>query len=258
MACIRMTLRSRALDMDTIVNVVIPYDCFDRNGNPGKFSRTLYLLHGLRQNADAWQRLSSAERYANYYGYALVMPDAQRSFYTDMAHGPRFFTYLTEELPRTLHGMFKIPDDPAHTYVGGLSMGGYGALKLGLRKSEMFSYVAALSASPDAAKRRYTANGDTKTYWEDVFGPLDQIEGSFNDLFAAARELDASEKEKPRIYMWCGTEDALFPDNEKMRDCLKENHFDLTWEQSAGCHAWKYWDEKIQTVLAWLPLKGGK
>lgn len=129
MACIRMSLRSRVLDVDTVVNVVIPYDHFDREGRPKPFTRTLYLLHGLRQNADAWQRMSSAERFANYYGYALIMPDAQRSFYTDMAHGPRFFTYLTEELPEIMQAMFKIPADPAHTYVGGLSMGGYGALK---------------------------------------------------------------------------------------------------------------------------------
>ena len=116
MACIRMSLRSRVLDVDTVVNVVIPYDHFDREGRPKPFTRTLYLLHGLRQNADAWQRMSSAERFANYYGYALIMPDAQRSFYTDMAHGPRFFTYLTEELPEIMQAMFKIPADPAHTY----------------------------------------------------------------------------------------------------------------------------------------------
>ena len=115
MACIRMSLRSRVLDVDTVVNVVIPYDHFDREGRPKPFTRTLYLLHGLRQNADAWQRMSSAERFANYYGYALIMPDAQRSFYTDMAHGPRFFTYLTEELPEIMQARFKIPADPAHT-----------------------------------------------------------------------------------------------------------------------------------------------
>ena len=152
MACIRMSLRSRVLDVDTVVNVVIPYDLFDREGRPKPFTRTLYLLHGLRQNADAWQRMSSAERFANYYGYALVMPDAQRSFYTDMAHGPRFFTYLTEELPEIMQAMFKIPADPAHTYVGGLSMGGYGALACGLSHPERFMGVGAFSSVADLRK----------------------------------------------------------------------------------------------------------
>ena len=146
MACIRMSLRSRVLDVDTVVNVVIPYDHFDREGRLKPFTRTLYLLHGLRQNADAWQRMSSAERIANYYGYALIMPDAQRSFYTDMAHGPRFFTYLTEELPEIMQAMFKIPADPAHTYVGGLSMGGYGALKCALQRPDLYAGAMCFSS----------------------------------------------------------------------------------------------------------------
>ena len=91
MACIRMSLRSRVLDVDTVVNVVIPYDHFDREGRPKPFTRTLYLLHGLRQNADAWQRMSSAERFANYYGYALITKDKDGF--------DRFFAVQEEYIP---------------------------------------------------------------------------------------------------------------------------------------------------------------
>lgn len=262
MALLHVAFHSHALMMNVDMDVILPEETIGQigmQGHAGQTYPTLYLLHGMSDDHTIWQRRTSIERYVADKNLAVVMPAVDLSWYTDMARGYPYWTFISEELPAICRAMFpRMSTRREDTFVAGLSMGGYGALKLGLRKSEMFSYAAALSASPDAAKRRYTANGDTKTYWEDVFGPLDQIEGSFNDLFAAARELDASEKEKPRIYMWCGTEDALFPDNEKMRDCLKENHFDLTWEQSAGCHAWKYWDEKIQTVLAWLPLKGGK
>ena len=244
MACIRMSLRSRVLDVDTVVNVVIPYDHFDREGRPKPFTRTLYLLHGLRQNADAWQRMSSAERFANYYGYALIMPDAQRSFYTDMAHGPRFFTYLTEELPEIMQAMFKIPADPAHTYVGGLSMGGYGALKCALRAGDVFSRGASLSGAADI--RQLPPGG----YWEDVFGPREQIPGSFNDLFAAAKALPP--ENRPPLYMWCGTEDSLLPGNHALRDHLLALGYDLTYAESAGNHAWQWWDLHIQDVLRWL------
>ena len=97
MAYFQGSVRSLVLGMDTNVNVVLPHDYYDAQGNPGKYDKVLYLLHGLKQNADAWPRMSSAERYADYYGYALVIPEVQRSFYTDMAGGPAYFTYLTED-----------------------------------------------------------------------------------------------------------------------------------------------------------------
>ena len=81
------------------------------------------------------------------------------------------------------------------------------------------------------------------------------MQGSDNDLFAVAERLAASDKPKPRVYMWCGTEDFLYQQNTAMRDHLKKLGFDLTYEESPGDHQWKYWDEKIQTVLSWLPLQ---
>jgi S-formylglutathione hydrolase FrmB len=75
-------------------------------------------------------------------------------------------------------------------------------------------------------------------------------------LFAAAERLAASGKPKPKIYIWCGTEDFLYDQNVRMRDHLRKLGFDLTYEESPGDHSWKYWDEKIQTVLEWLPING--
>ena len=253
MACIRMTLRSRALDMDTIVNVVIPYDYFDRNGNPGKFSRTLYLLHGLRQNADAWQRLSSAERYANYYGYALVMPDAQRSFYTDMAHGPRFFTYLTEELPRILHGMFKIPDDPAHTYVGGLSMGGYGALKCALQRPDRYAGAICLSSGFFTLNRPELLMNSGYYGREELQGVIgcDMQASAPDDLTERIRNWPKDQK-KPLLYMACGTEDPLHPLSAEMHALLAEHNFDIRYEEWPGIHDWRFWDVGLEKGMVYM------
>ena len=91
-------------------------------------------------------------------------------------------------------------------------------------------------------------------YWEDIFGPADKVRGSFNDLFAAAEELKASGKPLPKLYMWCGTEDFLYGENVRMRDYLNALGYELTYEESPGDHQWKYWDQKVQTVLNWLPL----
>ena len=83
-----------------------------------------------------------------------------------------------------------------------------------------------------------------------MFGPADRVPGSFNDLFTAARWLKKSMR--PDVYMWCGTEDFLYEQNVRMRDHLRKLRYNLTYEESPGDHQWKYWDQKIQTVLDWM------
>jgi putative tributyrin esterase len=90
-------------------------------------------------------------------------------------------------------------------------------------------------------------------FFRGIFGPNQEATGSFNDLMTAAEELKP--EKRPKVYMWCGTEDFLYGQNTLMRDHLTQLGYDLTYEESPGDHQWKYWDEKIQRVLEWLPLK---
>lgn len=253
MACIRMTLRSRVLDMDTVVNAVIPYDYFDRTGKPGAVRRTLYLLHGLRQNADAWQRMSSAERYANYYGYALIMPDGQRSFYTDMAYGSRFFTYLTEELPETMKSMLNIPADRAHTFVGGLSMGGYGALKCALQRPDLYAGAMCFSSGFFTLNRPelLIENGYyRRNELEGVLG--EKLQASPPDDLTARMRSWPQEQDKPLLYLACGTEDPLHPLNTEMHKQLRENRFDVYYQEWPGIHDWRFWDAALEKGMIYM------
>ena len=148
-------------------------------------------------------------------------------------------------------------DKREDTFAAGLSMGGYGALKCGLLAPDTFGAVASLSGGVDAIDCAKDADSEGKngTLWFDIFGPHDQIKGSDNDLFAVAERLAASGKDKPKVYMWCGTEDFLYQSNLRMRDHLRTLGYDLTYEECPGDHQWKYWDAKIQIVLDWLPIK---
>ena len=262
MALLHVNYHSDVLDLNVEMDVILPEETLGQigmTGTAGQTYPTLYLLHGMSDDHTIWQRRTSIERYAARYNLAVVMPSADLSWYTDMYRGPKYFTFLTRELPKICRGMFpRMSDRREDTFIAGLSMGGYGALKAALRADDVYSQCAALSAAADVALWARTAREDRKTYWEDVFGPAEQVEGSINDIFAAARELKASGRPLPRVYMWCGTEDSLFNQNERMRDCLREQGYDLTWEQSPGGHSWDCWDDKIQTVLQWLPLEGGK
>ena len=258
MALLELTAHSQTLEREVDFLVILPESA---NGLIGMESResaccpTLYLLHGMSDDHTIWLRRTSIERYASEKGLAVVMPAADLSFYSNMVKGERYWDFISSELPALCRSLFpQMSRRREDTFVAGLSMGGYGALKCGLRASDTFSCAAGLSSCADIVRLARGGSLAAKDFWRDIFGDLRKLPGSFDDLFAAAKDLAKAGKPPVRFYMWCGTEDGLYPDNVKLRDYMLSLGLDLTYEESAGTHAWKYWDEKIQTVLAWLPL----
>ena len=146
------------------------------------------------------------------------------------------------------------------TFAAGLSMGGYGALKCGLLAPETFAACASLSGAADMAALGERMSADDPNFvhaipvFKNAFGPFESIKGSDNDLLAVAERL-ANKAKRPRVYMWCGTEDFLIEPNRTMDTHLKKLGYDITYEESPGDHQWKYWDEKIQRVLEWLDIQ---
>ncbi|MGI5893492.1 MAG: alpha/beta hydrolase [Candidatus Merdivicinus sp.] len=259
MALMHVDFFSNVLGMCVQADVIIPQRTTGQIGMEGKGGSekypTLYLLHGMSDDQTIWQRRTSIERYANDLGLAVVMPTTHLAWYTDTQYGYRYFTYISEELPQICRSFFNgMSDRREDTFAAGLSMGGYGAFKLGLRASETFSAVASLSGALDIRTigDRHSAR---KQLFEGIFGDLSKVAGSENDLFWLAEQLAASNKPKPMMYQWCGTEDSLYPQNLLMRDHLIQLGYDLTYEESHGDHRWEYWDEKIQSVLQWLPIQ---
>lgn len=261
MALLHVDFFSDVLGMCAEMDVILPEKTEGQIGMEGKRSDgkypVLYLFHGMSDDHTIWQRRTSIERYVADYGIAVVMPSTQLGWYTDMYMGPKWWTYISEELPAICRAFFpNMSDKREDTFAAGLSMGGYGALKCGLLAPDTFGAVASLSGGVDAIDCA-TPKGpdDHAQLWLDIFGPLEDIKGSDNDLFAVAQRLSATPERQPKVYMWCGTEDFLYDPNVRMRDHLKALNYDLTYEECPGDHQWKYWDAKIQTVLAWLPIK---
>lgn len=236
-----------ALGVQTRMHVLLP-----QRLAAGK-AKTLYLLHGMSDDEGTWMRRTSIERYAEEKGLAVVMPDGGLGWYTDMYRGLAWFKFISGELPALCRRFFPILSDKREdTYIGGNSMGGYGALKCALRAPRTFSRVISLSGALDAADTAINNTVPaTRRYWEDVFGPAEDVSGSENDLFAAATAL-TDPALRPRIYMWCGTEDFLYAQNIRMRDHLRALGYDLTYEESPGDHQWRHWDKKIADALNWL------
>jgi putative tributyrin esterase len=218
---------------------------------------TLYLLHGMSDDHTIWQRRTSIERYVSNMGIAVVMPTTHLAWYTDMVYGHKYWTFISEELPTICKSFFhNLSDRREETFAAGLSMGGYGALKLGLAASKTFGAVATLSGAVDIKDSCLNIHKEeNKDFWRNIFGDLNSIENSENDLFALSTKLKDSGKILPKVYMWCGTEDFLYHENVKMKKHLMDLGYDLTYEESPGDHQWKYWDEKIQTVLKWISVQ---
>ncbi len=219
--------------------------------------RVLYLLHGYSDDHSAWSRWSDVECHAEGLNLAVVMPAVHNSFYTDMVHGGKFFTFLSEELPEVLHDLFPLSTNRSDTFVAGLSMGGYGAFKLALSRPDLFAAAASMSGALDIREviKRHD-DPDNEAWLENmrnIFGDLEKVPGGPHDLFTLAQDVSRSAT-KPRLFQYCGTEDFLYADNLRFRDFIRPLGFDYTYDETPGGHAWKYWDAEIQKVLAWLNL----
>ncbi len=258
MALLQTDFFSETLGMHTQLYVILPERVSGQIGMSSNVSsgawKTLYLLHGLSDDHTIWQRRTSIERYVSNKPLAVIMPTTQRGWYTDMKIGFKWFTYFTEELPRVCKSFFpNISLNREDTFVAGLSMGGYGALKLGMSRPDIYSHAASLSGAVDIAEICARPAFAEKREMEDIFGRADDVPGSNHDLFTLAENLrDAPQA--PRLYMCCGTEDFLYLQNVKLRNHIKKLGLDLTYEEEPGVHEWGLWDRKIQSVLKWLPL----
>lgn len=257
MALIHCDFFSEVLKTSTSMCVILPQNTSSQIGMQNKASNvkhpTLYLFHGLSDDHTIWQRRTSIERYVAPLGIAVVMPSVGRSFYTDMAHGQRYWTFVSEELPEIARAFFPLSDERENNFVAGLSMGGYGALKLALRKPDKFAAAASLSGVTDIVNQASKAVISREEY-EDIFGDVDKVEGSENDIFHLLGKVAGSDGPKPKLYQACGTEDFLYEENIKFRDYARTLPVELTYEEEPGTHEWGYWDKKIQDVLKWLPL----
>ncbi len=219
--------------------------------------KVLYLLHGMFEDETIWLRKSNVERYAQEENVALVMPFGENNYYTDMAHGLRYFTFLTEELPRFIKASFALKPTRENTAIGGLSMGGYGACKAAFTRPDIYGAFASLSGPLDTVQLAELAEQAGMTYHvNNVFGHKKEIQNSDSDLFYLSQELVRSGKKLPKGYLACGTEDeSCYPMYAKMKQHLEELGYPMTCKEGSGGHEWDFWDREIKSVLQWLNKK---
>ncbi len=254
MALITVRFFSNTLHMCASATVLLPESAPPENG-----FRTLLLLHGMTDNHTAWTRYTSIERYAAARNLAVIMPDAHLSCYADMAYGNRYYTHIAEEVPEIMRSFFPaLSKRPEDNYVAGLSMGGGGALRIGLTNPERYAAIGVFSAAIYSA-RDFEAirqkNPGKFAEFELVFGEGCPIKGTQSDAFFLANQAVRSGARLPRVYHTCGAQDGLAGENRAASDffaSLPGNPFSYVYEEYDGVHDWAFWDAAIQRYLCFI------
>ncbi len=262
MALISITMNSAALSMNTTVRVCFPEMTGMDRGKPYPYDpnvryQTLWLLHGGGGDSSDWVRKTNIERYANEAKLIVVCPSSYNSLYSDMHYGDKYYTYITEELPRMMKYFFPISDKREDNFVAGLSMGGYGALKWAMNRPEMFAYAGSFSGAVDMTnilKENHLHDGVLDRNFLIAFGSVDKVENTYQDVLYMANKNVAEGKLLPKFYLTCGTEDFCYKFNVNARNVFNELGIDYTWDERPGNHTWDYWDAAVQRYINLLPL----
>ena len=242
MALFHVTFRSKCLNHDTSINVVIPEAC-DQEKIP-----VLWLLHGMHGDHTGWCRKTSIERYANDYKIAVVCPDGENSYYTNMVYGKRYFDYVSDELVKFVRKTFRFSDKREDNFICGLSMGGYGALHTALMRPDQYSAAASLSGVVDIVARLQVCawTHEARMVWGDDF--KESVKNCDADIMWLAENF-SKDAPKPRIFSCCGTEDTLYANNITFRDFMQKTDFDYTYAEGSGAHTWSFWDKWVKKAI---------
>ncbi len=216
----------------------------------------VYLLHGAYGDNSSWARFSSIERYAQEHNCIAVMAGVENSFYQDMSHGGKYFSFMTKELPEYITRIFPASKKREDTCIAGLSMGGYGAWFLALSRPDLYSKAASMSGALDIVSLYNQATSgkvDNPFSWEDAFGEVaENLEGSDRDLFELY-DRDRKNGLVPELYQSCGTKDFLFELNQYVHKRLESMGVITVYrEVPEYMHNWDFWDMEIRNILDWM------
>jgi len=214
-----------------------------------KHFAVIYLLHGLYGDYTNWTSNTKVSQYAEPLPLLIVMPDADDSWYVNSATVPddKFEIYILKDLIPEVDSHFRTIPERSARAIAGLSMGGYGALKFGLKYPLLFAFAGSISGAFDAPLGLDTRVQEYRRKLLQAFGPSDSSTRSANDLFRLLDQVDTNSL--PYLYIECGTEDGFLPINREFVSSLPKRKIAFEYHETPGGHSWDYWDRSVQELL---------
>jgi putative tributyrin esterase len=217
---------------------------------PGHRLPIAYLLHGGGGDFRDWSNDSDVSQYSAS-GLILVMPEGESSYYVNSATKPkdRYEDYIVRDLIADAEGKFPAIADRDSRAIVGVSMGGFGAIKLALSHPQLFAFVGAISSALDVPSRPFSIRRISQ--WErfrSIFGPIGSPTERAADPFLFYQS--ASPSQAPYFYLAAGEQEALLGVNRHFADDLERRGFRCEFHTAPGGHDWGQWDEQIPALFA--------
>jgi S-formylglutathione hydrolase FrmB len=248
MALLRIDHVPETVKVNLPLNIILP-DPGSMGGVPVAERKVLYLLHGLGDDAGAWQRYTSIETLAAAYGLVVVMPSAGRSFYTDQPNGQKYFSYLTEELPQYLADVCGLKPRREDTFIAGNSMGGYGAFKAALLHPDRFAAAASFSGMLSLQILQIMPNDPRRAEFALLFGDLDKLPGSGHDPAVWLQRTAQNSEVLPRLFISVSRQENLYPLSGMFHAACQALGVMSEYHEEDGAHDWFFWEKQMPRFL---------
>ena len=257
MVLFRGDIKCRSLQRRTSISVILPCDNIhflnDTEETVPKPYRTLYLLHGLYGSDDIFLANTTIQKFAEDNRIAVVIPCGENSFYVDNEKSHEFYgEYVGRELLDITRGIFPLSHKRKDTFIAGFSMGGYGAIRNGLKYFQNFSKIGMISPAlitEDIVNYSEDLNVlRSRSFFESIFGNLDEIKGSDMDpKFLVDRCGDV-----PDIFMACGRDDFLYEKCADFDEFLNSKGITHRFISAEGEHTWEFCNRYIREFIETL------
>jgi putative tributyrin esterase len=242
-----VTFRSAALDRDTQYRVIFPSTL-----KPGEKLQVVYLLHGNGGGFHDWSNYTDVARFSEA-GLLLVMPEGGSSYYTNAVDPPRdrYEDYIVQDLISDVENRFPVAKGRSNRAIIGVSMGGFGAVKLALHHPDLFVFVAGLSSAIDVPRRAFTIKRlQQSRHYNSIFGPFGSQTRLNNDPFVLVRT--ANPGSAPYFFLTCGEQEGLLPANREFAALLAQRHFQYEFHTVRGGHDWNQWNGRLPALFQTL------
>ena len=242
------TVASAALGRTMKYRVLLP-DGYE--GSDERY-RALYLLHGLTGDYMDWSTRTDLAAIARAVPIVIVMPDGENAWYTNAAErGPRFEDYIADDLVKDVESKYRVIRSRYGRAIAGLSMGGYGALKIGLKRPGIFVAAGGFSSALGVTDPKFDDDlASFKDQLYRIFGPAGSDTRTSNDILLIAGK--AKPETAPALYLDCGTSDGLLEESRGLAAVLQKRGIAYEYHEVPGAHTWDYWNRRVEAFLPWL------